>query len=89
MFYTRTYDINLELATEEVAEWLRRLTANPMFFAHVGSNPILVVNIYIFSSAYAKCFAEMVNIRLTFFALVAQNFFKFRIFQMTIILEVN
>ena len=28
---------------DEVAEWLRRWTANPMGSARVGSNPILVV----------------------------------------------
>ena len=27
---------------DEVAEWLRRWTANPLCFARVGSNPILV-----------------------------------------------
>ena len=30
--------------TDEVAEWLRRWTANPMGSARVGSNPILVGN---------------------------------------------
>ena len=29
---------------DEVAEWLRRWTANPMGSARVGSNPILVGN---------------------------------------------
>ena len=29
---------------DEVAEWLRRWTANPMGSARVGSNPILVEN---------------------------------------------
>ena len=29
-------------ARDEVAEWLRRWTANPMGSARVGSNPILV-----------------------------------------------
>ena len=29
---------------DEVAEWLRRWTANPMGYARVGSNPILVEN---------------------------------------------
>ena len=29
--------------SDEVAEWLRRWTANPMGSARVGSNPILVV----------------------------------------------
>ena len=32
-----------ECHTDEVAEWLRRWTANPMGSARVGSNPILVV----------------------------------------------
>ena len=30
---------------DEVAEWLRRWTANPMGSARVGSNPILVVKL--------------------------------------------
>ena len=30
-------------ASDEVAEWLRRWTANPLGSARVGSNPILVV----------------------------------------------
>ena len=34
--------INIEMV-DEVAEWLRRWTANPMCSARVGSNPILVV----------------------------------------------
>ena len=32
---------------DEVAEWLRRWTANPMCSARVGSNPILVGMFYI------------------------------------------
>ena len=32
---------------DEVAEWLRRWTANPMGSARVGSNHILVVTIFI------------------------------------------
>ena len=31
---------------DEVAEWLRRWTANPMGSARVGSNPILVENFF-------------------------------------------
>ena len=31
------------IVDDEVAEWLRRWTANPMGSARVGSNPILVV----------------------------------------------
>ena len=52
------------LSTDEVAEWLRRWTANPMCSARVGSNPILVVaHFFNENSAYAKRFAEMVNSR--------------------------
>ena len=29
---------------DEVAEWLRRWTANPMDYIRVGSNPILVLD---------------------------------------------
>ncbi|ERL91287.1 hypothetical protein D910_08620 [Dendroctonus ponderosae] len=46
---------------DEVAEWLRRWTANPMGSARVGSNPILVVpfdlNNHLFL-AYAFCFLK-------------------------------
>ena len=35
------------LVHDEVAEWLRRWTANPMGSARVGSNPILVVSLFI------------------------------------------
>ena len=31
-----------QLSVDEVAEWLRRWTANPLGSASVGSNPILV-----------------------------------------------
>ena len=34
---------------DEVAEWLRRWTANPLCSARVGSNPILVDNFYFIS----------------------------------------
>ena len=33
---------SLQVVGDEVAEWLRRWTANPMGSARVGSNPILV-----------------------------------------------
>ena len=33
---------------DEVAEWLRRWTANPMGSARVGSNPILVALFLLF-----------------------------------------
>ena len=32
----------IEYAADEVAEWLRRWTANPLGSARVGSNPIFV-----------------------------------------------
>ena len=32
--------------SDEVAEWLRRWTANPMGSARVGSNPILVAYLF-------------------------------------------
>ena len=40
----RNPSLNLRLAqpADEVAEWLRRWTANPLGSARVGSNPILV-----------------------------------------------
>ena len=70
---TQVYQQNKQTYNEmsdEVAEWLRRWTANPMCSARVGSNPILVVSIiYIFSEStvYSKRFAEMVNIQLSLF----------------------
>ena len=36
------YKPTIPLIKDEVAEWLRRWTANPMCSARVGSNPILV-----------------------------------------------
>ena len=38
--------LNLQSLSDEVAEWLRRWTANPMGSARVGSNPIFVVNFF-------------------------------------------
>ena len=64
MFPTWSFDIET-LTADEVAEWLRRWTANPMCCARVGSNPILVVsiiNIFSESSANAKRFAAILNI---------------------------
>ena len=34
--------ILMQIELDEVAEWLRRWTANPLCSARVGSNPILV-----------------------------------------------
>ena len=49
------------LRVDEVAEWLRRWTANPMGSARVGSNPILVV-FFLFSFKHETsgyiCFFE-------------------------------
>ena len=39
---------------DEVAEWLRRWTANPMCSARVGSNPILVDRFF-FSFSVFSC----------------------------------
>ena len=36
------------IATDKVAEWLRRWTANPLCSARVGSNPILVERFFFF-----------------------------------------
>ena len=36
------YNLNYTVFIDEVAEWLRRWTANPLGSARVGSNPILV-----------------------------------------------
>ena len=40
--FDQHYHLNLSTLTDEVAEWLRRWTANPLGSARVGSNPILV-----------------------------------------------
>ena len=40
--YVHSALVGLLLTVDEVAEWLRRWTANPMGSARVGSNPILV-----------------------------------------------
>ena len=46
MLTRRAFNCNdneiLIFAQDEVAEWLRRWTANPLGSARVGSNPILV-----------------------------------------------
>ena len=61
----RKFILSRKLTPDEVAEWLRRWTANPICSSRVGSNPTLVVSVIsIFreSTASAKRFAEMVNI---------------------------
>ena len=40
---TTFYSYVISSTADEVAEWLRRWTANPLCSARVGSNPILVV----------------------------------------------
>ena len=37
--------VGVRVEDDEVAEWLRRWTANPLGIARVGSNPILVGNL--------------------------------------------
>ena len=34
---------NVKIFSDEVAEWLRRWTANPLGSARVGSNPVLIL----------------------------------------------
>ena len=51
-------DIGVGMGQDEVAEWLRRWTANPMCSARVGSNPILVVP---FFSPLKKAFGRGVK----------------------------
>ena len=41
-FIKNDYFLHLARTQDEVAEWLRRWTANPLGSARVGSNPILV-----------------------------------------------
>ena len=40
--FVNSKKITIPDMSDEVAEWLRRWTANPMGSARVGSNPILV-----------------------------------------------
>ena len=42
--------------SDEVAEWLRRWTANPLGFPRVGSNPILVDYFFSLHWQEKKCF---------------------------------
>ena len=44
---------------DEVAEWLRRWTANPMCSARVGSNPILVESFFLSQWWYVQWFPIM------------------------------
>lgn len=41
------YSLKHGFTSDEVAEWLRRWTANPMCSARVGSNPILVDSLFV------------------------------------------
>jgi hypothetical protein len=50
--YLHSEHLGTKYLWDEVAEWLRRWTANPMCSARVGSNPILVDFFFIF--AYYK-----------------------------------
>ena len=45
---------------DEVAEWLRRWTANPLGSARVGSNPILVVIFFYFFAAFCQIEAQQI-----------------------------
>ena len=88
--FSRVYRVNLRLnarrvfskqeMSDEVAEWLRRWTANPMCSARVGSNPILIVSVVSESTVYAKRFTAMLNIRFSLLLqIVAQTVFQIRI----------
>ena len=46
---------------DEVAEWLRRWTANPLGSARVGSNPILVEIFLLIFSLFFLCFVIFYN----------------------------
>ena len=48
--------------SDEVAEWLRRWTANPLGSARVGSNPIFVVT-HFFTVHLATWLAQQSTIR--------------------------
>ena len=47
--------LNLNSLSDEVAEWLRRWTANPMGSARVGSNPIFVEIFSLPAIDFLKC----------------------------------
>ena len=55
---------------DEVAEWLRRWTANPLGFPRVGSNPILVDQFFdqFTQLLRAKCPLNLEKIEVTYFA---------------------
>ena len=58
------FSVYSHAAYDEVAEWLRRWTANPLCSARVGSNPILVDNCKFSMSLYVKgMFAQMTEMR--------------------------
>ena len=46
MHRNNLYNFSNSFPSDEVAEWLRRWTANPMCSARVGSSPILVENCF-------------------------------------------
>ena len=48
----------IALFKDEVAEWLRRWTANPLGSARVGSNPILVGNFFRLSEINYRSVSE-------------------------------
>ena len=46
------YTNDTDVPHDEVAEWLRRWTANPLGSARVGSNPILVEEFFNFKNRF-------------------------------------
>ena len=53
-FFFRPFMNTIHSRYDEVAEWLRRWTANPMGSARVGSNPIFVEHIFKILHSYWK-----------------------------------
>ena len=60
---------------DEVAEWLRRWTANPMCSARVGSNPILVVCFFFFPLLFILVISRVqIIITIIFYQKISQPF---------------
>lgn len=68
--------------SDEVAEWLRRWTANPLCSARVGSNPILVESF--FTTFFWLCM-ELLDFLVKFQAEIIDFFCKIDKFQAEIV----
>ena len=69
---------------DEVAEWLRRWTANPLGFPRVGSNPIFVDHfLSVYPAFKSQMSLKLGKIEVTYFALsISQVYFLAYIFLM-------